>query len=252
MNGYWRIHPDFQDQGLEERLAEWIEERARRGVPLALPGARVALIHRFIDLDKTAERVLLSRGYRIVRRLVRMTADLNGSQGQDGPGVEGIRLLPLIEVNKEEAVRALYEAFRDHWGAAPESFEQYRRRTLHFFDRPEVSPALSLAAVEGEEVVAAAVSSRGTAEDARMGWVNMLGVRRAWRKRGVGEALLRRSFAGFRAQGLERAGLNVDAESLTGATRLYQKVGMAVTRCYLTYELELRPGEDLTVREIGV
>jgi len=144
-------------------------------------------------------------------------------------------------------VRALYEAFRDHWGSLPETYEQYRDRILHLFERPSVSPALSLAALDGEEVVAATISSKGMPGDPLQGWIHLLGVRRAWRRRGVGEALLRRSFAVFRAAGLASAGLNVDAESLTGATRLYERVGMRVTRRNLTYELELRPGEEMIV-----
>ena len=35
------------------------------------------------------------------------------------------------------------------------------------------------------------------------------------------------------------------ASSLTNATRLYEKAGMQVTEKYNTYELELRPGQDL-------
>jgi len=258
MFGYWRIHPDFRGQGLEERLAEWVEMRARRGVPLAKPEARVSLVHRFVDLDRTAADVLLGRGYRNIRQLVRMETDIQSMETHLKPengfpvsDLEGVRLVALEDGWREGALRALYEAFRDHWGALPETYEQYRERIQHMFERPEVTPALSLVALAGDEVAAAAICSSGTAEDPRMGWVNLLGVRRDWRKRGIGEAMLRRIFAGFQAVGLTRAGLNVDAESLTGATRLYEKVGMRVTRRYLTYELELRPGEELSLQQIA-
>ena len=46
------------------------------------------------------------------------------------------------------------------------------------------------------------------------------------------------------------AGLGVDAASLTGAARLYERAGMYVTRIYQTYELELRPGDDLVRRAV--
>ncbi len=45
--------------------------------------------------------------------------------------------------------------------------------------------------------------------------------------------------------GLRRAGLGVDSGSLTGATRLYARAGMSVSREIALYELELRPGEEL-------
>ncbi len=61
-------------------------------------------------------------------------------------------------------------------------------------------------------------------------WVWQLAVRRAWRKRGLGLALLLHSFNEFYQRGDRAVGLGVDAQSLTGATRLYEKAGMHVTR----------------------
>jgi ribosomal protein S18 acetylase RimI-like enzyme len=66
--------------------------------------------------------------------------------------------------------------------------------------------------------------------DPQAGHVNLLGVRRAWRRQGLGEALLLRSFEAFRQRGLTRGTLGVDASSPTGATRLYERAGMRVYR----------------------
>jgi ribosomal protein S18 acetylase RimI-like enzyme len=78
-----------------------------------------------------------------------------------------------------------------------------------------------------------------------MGWVDVLGVRRKWRQRGLGLALLLHSFAALRRMGAERVGLGVDSGSLTGATRLYTRAGMKLDREVALYELELRPGREL-------
>jgi mycothiol synthase len=43
----------------------------------------------------------------------------------------------------------------------------------------------------------------------------------------------------------------VDATSLTGATRLYEKAGMWVYRQWDTYEKELRPGRDLMTQHVA-
>jgi hypothetical protein len=45
-------------------------------------------------------------------------------------------------------------------------------------------------------------------------------------------------------------GLGVDADSLTGATRLYEKAGMHVVRELATYEKELRAGEELARQSV--
>jgi ribosomal protein S18 acetylase RimI-like enzyme len=67
---------------------------------------------------------------------------------------------------------------------------------------------------------------------------------------GLGLALLRHSFDEFYRRGKRKGGLGVDAGSLTGATRLYERAGMRVARQYSIYEKELRPGVDLSTQSI--
>lgn len=83
-----------------------------------------------------------------------------------------------------------------------------------------------------------------------MGWVYTLGVRRPWRKRGLGSALLLTSFHEFYLCGLTEAGLIVDASSLTGALHLYEHAGMRVGRKYVIYEKEIRSGTDVILRNL--
>jgi ribosomal protein S18 acetylase RimI-like enzyme len=77
------------------------------------------------------------------------------------------------------------------------------------------------------------------------GWIGTLGVRRPWRKRGLGEALLLHSFGEFYRRGTKTVGLGVDAQNPTGATRLYQKAGMYPASEFVIYEKELRPGREI-------
>jgi len=62
--------------------------------------------------------------------------------------------------------------------------------------------------------------------------------------------LLKHAFAAFYANGSKRAGLGVDADSLTGALRLYEHAGMHVSRQFNQYEKELRPGRELAVESL--
>ena len=73
-------------------------------------------------------------------------------------------------------------------------------------------------------------------EDSTVGWVGSLAVRRPWRRRGLGEALLRDAFVRFAERGKRSAGLGVDAENTTGAVALYERVGMHVVRRSDTWE----------------
>jgi ribosomal protein S18 acetylase RimI-like enzyme len=77
-----------------------------------------------------------------------------------------------------------------------------------------------------------------------IGWVGTLGVRRPWRKKGLGLALLLHSFGEFHKRGMKTIGLIVDAANPTGATHLYQKAGMHIASEFVIYEKELRPGRE--------
>lgn len=82
------------------------------------------------------------------------------------------------------------------------------------------------------------------------GWVDELGVRREWRKRGLGLALLYHAFGEFYRRGTHEVGLGVDAQSLTGATRLYERAGMHPLLHYDTFAKVLRDGVELATETL--
>ena len=98
---------------------------------------------------------------------------------------------------------------------------------LTMFAVPRITAAADAAAVRNE-------TNRNGG-----GYVALLGVRRAWRGLGLGKALLYRSFAEFWTRGVTRVTLGVDAESPTGATKLYERVGMEVESCMVVFEKAL-------------
>ena len=83
------------------------------------------------------------------------------------------------------------------------------------------------------------------------GFVDALGVRRPWRRSGLGLALLHQCFSAFYQRKTRTVKLMVDSRNLTGATRLYERAGMRVTQLHYTYEKELRPGKELRTQAIG-
>jgi mycothiol synthase len=96
-------------------------------------------------------------------------------------------------------------------------------------------PALWFLALAGDELAGFSIC-RQDINDPAAGHVELLGVRRPWRRQGLGEALLLHSFQAFRALGWTRGTLGVDASSPTGATRLYERAGMRVYRDTLFLE----------------
>ena len=102
-------------------------------------------------------------------------------------------------------------------------------------------------ALDGDEVAGVSLCYPSADDDPDMGWVGSLGVRRPWRRTGLGLALLQRSFREFHQRGRHKVGLGVDAQNLTGATRLYTKAGMRPDPLWQTsvFEKELRAGKEL-------
>jgi ribosomal protein S18 acetylase RimI-like enzyme len=119
------------------------------------------------------------------------------------------------------------ESFRDHWGFVdrPLEIEMEAWRKFRLED-PLFDPALYFLALDGEQIAGVSLCKRQADNDPQEGYVHTLAVRRPWRKRGLGKALLLHSFREFQARGLLRASLVVDGASLTGAVRLYESVGM--------------------------
>lgn len=119
-----------------------------------------------------------------------------------------------------------------------ETYEDFRHRHL---DAPEYDPALWFIAWDKEDLAGYVGAQGESREDPSRGYIALLGVRRACRRRGLGEALLRHAFRALHARGRRGVDLHVDADSVTGATRLYARVGMSAQPRFATWEKELRP-----------
>ena len=131
------------------------------------------------------------------------------------------------------------DAFQDTWEHFHRPYEQWDHWMIRGGD---LDPSLWFLAADGDEVVGIALC-RDAETEPDLGFVSILAVRRAWRGRGLGLALLRHAFAAFHRRGKRRVGLGVDAESPTGAVRLYERAGMSVVRRFDIYEKELRAAQ---------
>jgi len=245
------VHPEYKGRGIGTALCKWAEERARRAIPQSPASARVVLLQETLSADTAAQELLRKQGYQLVRHILRMVIEMNGSLPEPVvPG--GIIIRPFV---RDQDMRALVladrDAFQDHWGYVEHPFEEHYQEWVHWIDNdPDHDPSLWFLAVDGEEIAGMSLCRPRMAEDPEMGWIYSLGVRRPWRRCGLALALLRHSFGECHRRGRRKVGLGVDAQSLTSATRLYEKAGMHVDRQYAIYEKELRPGEDLSTQSL--
>jgi mycothiol synthase len=181
--------------------------------------------------DRLLREVYEEAGYRVIRHSFRMEIDL---QSFTPPVVEpeGVVIRPMREGEEERVYEVHQQSFEDAWMHAREPYEQWQ----HWFVKdPSFDSSLWFVAEADGKIVGVAIC-RPRKSEAGLGWVNVLGVFRSHRRRGIGEALLRYVFAEFASRGFERVGLGVDAQSPTGAVALYERAGMHVARTSLQLE----------------
>lgn len=165
---------------------------------------------------------------------------------------DGITIRTYQDYPKVGAVyRAINEAFRDHWGYVEGEEEEQVEQGRHRIESDAgFDPSLWFLAMDGDDVAGMALCAPILGDDPEMGFVEKVGVARPWRRRGLALALLHHAFGEFHRRGQRRVSLGVDADSVTGATRLYEKAGMHADRQIAAYEIELRPGKELGTHSI--
>jgi mycothiol synthase len=238
LNGDGYVHPDFNGLGIGSTLLSCLGERAQAEIAQAEPGLRVFIRNAMAIGDKTGREIHEAAGYKPIRFSWRMEIELE-SAPQPAQWPDGVELRPFdLASHDRQVYMAHEEAFSDHWGYAPHSYEFWETR-MHGHD--DFDPTLWLIAWAGNEVAGYSLCRYRQG----IGWVATLGVRRPWRKQGLGMALLQQSFSEFYQRGEKVIGLTVDASNPTGATRLYERAGMKVANEYVFYEKEFRPGREI-------
>ena len=224
------VHPEHHEPDLAARLLNLAERRGRE-----LAAARRYESPRLdifcIGVDRAKRDLLLRHGYTLSRTVYRMAADLS-----DGvstlPVPEGIAIRRFRRDADERVMReAMNEAFADHFRQSEEPFDAWKARLLGHAD---FDADLWFLAWDGDEAAGALIAY----DHGDLGWVKGLGVRRPWRRRGLGGALLAHAFAALAARGQLRVELGVDAEGETQPLHIYERAGMQVT---FVYELFAKP-----------
>ncbi|HLK59736.1 MAG TPA: GNAT family N-acetyltransferase [Chthonomonadaceae bacterium] len=201
---------------IEARATEWQAETQQAGV------LQVSLLAKQAPYLELYER----HGFRTVRWFLELERDLEAPI-EETPVPPDVVIRPMnLETDVEAYYLALNDSFRDHWNTPEFTLEQVR----HMLQSPGARPELTLLAFGPNEEPAGICANSVRTEhnkqhNVREGMVSTLGVRRAFRRNGLARALLTRSLRLLHDEDLTSAVLYVDADSPTGATRLYESVG---------------------------
>ena len=242
LGGY--VHPDWQGRGIGRRLFAWQEEHARAHPAASSAGRPMVFGTWSNDLNVSKIRLVTRLGYEQVRFFFEMRrAPLDDIYVPPMP--EGLEIRPAgaDRASQKQLWDADVEAFADHWGGFDPSDAAFEARLAE----PHHAPELWVVGWDGDEVAGAVTNAIYTEENEKFGrkraWLESVFVRRAWRRRGLGAALVARALVRVREAGMEEAMLGVDSDNPTGALGLYQRAGFEIHQRSAAYRkpMEINP-----------
>jgi ribosomal protein S18 acetylase RimI-like enzyme len=228
--------PEQVGRAASDVLVEWAVGQARE------VGAARGLAVQQIDTgafegDERQHRWLAAGGFEQVRTWWQMKRPVTPDEASLVPDPEHwenagvtVRLVECepdghpVEKDLRKVHDVLESAFTDHFNSKPETLDEFLHRLSqepgHRWDH------WWLAELDGEEPVGALVATASDAAEGPDGsYVAYIGTVEAARGRGVAKGLLRTVVADAAVRGRDRVTLEVDADSPTGADRLYRGMG---------------------------
>ncbi|TCO24575.1 mycothiol synthase [Kribbella steppae] len=213
------IHPDARRRGLGGPLLDWQLRRGRERADV-------------IDVEVQAVNaggiaLLGTRGFRPVRYFSVMQRSLSDPVAAV-PLPDGLTAI-LFDPQYDEALRLAHnEIFRDHWGVTTKDEDDWR---TWFTGNRAFRAASSYLVLDGDRIAAYALAYEHPVDTEKTGirevWIGQVGARREYRGRGVARAAMSAVLRAGQTNGYQRAGLGVDADNPTGASRLYESLGFS-------------------------
>lgn len=218
------VDPSLRRQGIGSAILAW--QREVLGKRSEADGQAAAVVRSYVQkMTPGHAKLLQAVGFAPVRTFTELARGLDDVPA--APPLQGVRVVAFTAEYAEAVRLAHNEAFADHWGSEPRTVTKWASLLTHENFRPEWS-SLAVDDTTGEVAGYQISMFDPTVEDAsgfKDGYTELLGVRRAWRGRGLAPALLIDAMARYAAAGMERACLDVDTENPSGAVALYERLG---------------------------
>ncbi len=244
------VDPAHTGNGIGTQLVRWAKRQAESRIAKAPPDLQISQEIWCFAGHAPGEALLAGEDLEPVRTFQAMEVDF-GTELESPEIPPGIEIRPFrVGVDDTAGALASDEAFADHYGHVPRPPDEVVERLRHWMTSDGADPTLWWLAWDGEVIAGHLFAWPTSDTNPSHGFVGSLGVRRPWRGHGLARALLLHSFGAFADRGKTGAGLSVDSSSLTGATRLYESVGMSVALAYTVHERTVRSGNDLVTRTL--
>lgn len=230
---------EWRDRGVENDLLDAGEKHLRSFVN----SRRQDVTHWFelaaTDAQPWLHHLALTTGYQPVRTL----ADMVCSNLTNVPDLElpsGIETRPVKPEHLRRIWEAESEAFSENWAQNIPDENDY----ASFLATPNSNLDLWQIAWEKDQIVGAVMNYVDEQENElfnhRRGYTENIIVRKPWRGRGIGKAMVVKSMKMFRDMGFDQTALGVDTESATGAIHLYKSLGYEVVGSTTIYRKAIK------------
>jgi ribosomal protein S18 acetylase RimI-like enzyme len=229
------VLPEWRGKGIGTAMLHWAEERIRRLAAADHPGEKAEFAGNASSAEADSTALLLQEGYRAAYTVLEMDlpasaliADVALPPGIETRPVLSEHLLPIAEC-VDEAFRNEYEGGRYNDPSDPAAY------AAELAD-PKLGSALWQVAWEGDQIVGvvlARVVENGQAD------IFEVGVRPAWRRRGIARGLLLRALQALRTQGVQVIRLFTNENFRTRAMDLYQSSGFRIVKRFPRYRKPL-------------
>ncbi len=232
------IHPNWRRRGIGQAMMRYNEQHLRQiAASQTCKGKRY--FETFLQTTQRGAVALAElEGYQPARyAYIMVRPDLDNLP--DAPVPAGLEVRPVLHEHVRQIWDASQEAFQDHWGYVREGEEDYQS----WLNWPYFKPELWQVAWDGDQVAGMVLNFINIAENEQFkrkrGWTENIAVRRPWRKRGLARALIVRSLAMLKEQGMTEAALGVDTQNTSGALRVYESCGFKPVFTSVNYRKEM-------------
>ncbi|MFX0539529.1 N-acetyltransferase family protein [Ornithinimicrobium sp. Y1847] len=221
------VHADHRGRGIGTEITSRLEARAQELMAQRLPDT-AGYLSAGGGLDGSDSRKFLTeRGYAVVRYFNLLARPLSKEQVIEVPEIQGVELVTPGPEHEMDVHAAHVAAFRDHWGSGPTSPENWHQNWHASSARPATSTLAIARGGEHDGQVLAYVLTGQWVD--RESYINLVGTVPHARGRGLAAAALARTIElATQAGEYDVIELDVDSESPTGATRLYERLGFTL------------------------
>lgn len=186
--------------------------------------------------DGEVEAALRAAGYETHRVYLRMSVDFARPPAPASPP-DGLTVRTMREADWPAIHEVIQSSFLDHYDFHPRPFDTFKRDMLD-----ETADVRQWRLVfDGSTCVGLCLGGNRYAAH-RIGYVDTLGVLREYRGRGIGRFLLHDAFHRDAGLGFTGTALHCDATNPTGATQLYESVGMRRDQNYVAWRVAVARG----------